>query len=140
MELDTAAGKHDGSVFGVRYFSCPPKHGVFAPPSRVQRYCGVNGVGGDLGSMGWGGDVGVNGDSGVNGGEWGPWGPWGHWGQWWSMGSMGTLGSVGVNGVNGVYMAIGDPPPRFPPRVGGPKEEEAADSAEKKAEPLSGAF
>lgn len=58
VELDTAAGKHDGSVFGVRYFSCPPKHGVFAPPSRVQR-------------------------------------------------------------------------------VGGPKEEEAADSAEKKAEPLS---
>uniref|UniRef100_A0A8V5GZA1 Uncharacterized protein n=1 Tax=Melopsittacus undulatus TaxID=13146 RepID=A0A8V5GZA1_MELUD len=37
VELDSAGGKHDGSVFGVRYFSCPPKHGVFAPPSRVQR-------------------------------------------------------------------------------------------------------
>ncbi|XP_040977575.1 LOW QUALITY PROTEIN: CAP-Gly domain-containing linker protein 3-like [Aquila chrysaetos chrysaetos] len=40
VELDSARGKHDGSVFGVRYFSCPPKHGVFAPPSRVQRVGG----------------------------------------------------------------------------------------------------
>ncbi|KAM9270523.1 LOW QUALITY PROTEIN: CAP-Gly domain-containing linker protein 3 [Cariama cristata] len=39
VELDSG-GKHDGSVFGVRYFSCPPKHGVFAPPSRVQRVGG----------------------------------------------------------------------------------------------------
>uniref|UniRef100_A0A674II96 CAP-Gly domain-containing protein n=1 Tax=Terrapene triunguis TaxID=2587831 RepID=A0A674II96_9SAUR len=38
IELDKPTGKHDGSVFGVRYFSCSPKHGVFAPPSRVQRY------------------------------------------------------------------------------------------------------
>uniref|UniRef100_A0A8C4TMZ6 CAP-Gly domain containing linker protein 3 n=1 Tax=Erpetoichthys calabaricus TaxID=27687 RepID=A0A8C4TMZ6_ERPCA len=37
VELDKPTGKHDGSVFGVRYFSCLPKHGVFAPPSRVQR-------------------------------------------------------------------------------------------------------
>lgn len=37
IELDKPTGKHDGSVFGVRYFTCPPKHGVFAPPSRVQR-------------------------------------------------------------------------------------------------------
>lgn len=37
MELDQPTGKHDGSVFGVRYFSCLPKYGVFAPPSRVQR-------------------------------------------------------------------------------------------------------
>ncbi|XP_069631052.1 CAP-Gly domain-containing linker protein 3-like isoform X7 [Haliaeetus albicilla] len=40
VELDSARGKHDGSVFGVRYFSCPPKHGIFAPPSRVQRVGG----------------------------------------------------------------------------------------------------
>ncbi|XP_030826074.1 CAP-Gly domain-containing linker protein 3 [Camarhynchus parvulus] len=40
VELDSAGGKHDGSVFGVRYFTCPPKHGVFAPPSRVQRVGG----------------------------------------------------------------------------------------------------
>uniref|UniRef100_A0A8D2ZUW4 CAP-GLY domain containing linker protein 3 n=1 Tax=Scophthalmus maximus TaxID=52904 RepID=A0A8D2ZUW4_SCOMX len=38
VELDQPTGKHDGSVFGVRYFSCLPKYGVFAPPSRVQRY------------------------------------------------------------------------------------------------------
>ncbi|XP_072316130.1 CAP-Gly domain-containing linker protein 3 [Eucyclogobius newberryi] len=40
VELDKATGKHDGSVFGVRYFSCLPKYGVFAPPSRVQRIAG----------------------------------------------------------------------------------------------------
>ncbi|XP_074497097.1 CAP-Gly domain-containing linker protein 3 isoform X1 [Sebastes fasciatus] len=40
IELDNATGKHDGSVFGVRYFSCLPKYGVFAPPSRVQRIGG----------------------------------------------------------------------------------------------------
>ncbi|XP_029026171.1 CAP-Gly domain-containing linker protein 3 isoform X1 [Betta splendens] len=40
VELDQPTGKHDGSVFGVRYFSCLPKYGVFAPPSRVQRLCG----------------------------------------------------------------------------------------------------
>ncbi|KAM6289099.1 CAP-Gly domain-containing linker protein 3 [Aegotheles albertisi] len=40
VELDSAGGKHDGAVFGVRYFSCPPRHGVFAPPSRVTRVGG----------------------------------------------------------------------------------------------------
>ncbi|XP_052009518.1 CAP-Gly domain-containing linker protein 4-like isoform X2 [Xyrauchen texanus] len=40
IELDKPSGKNDGSVRGVRYFSCPPKHGVFAPPSRVQRIHG----------------------------------------------------------------------------------------------------
>lgn len=42
VELDQPTGKHDGSVFGVRYFSCLPKYGVFAPPSRVQRYEGTD--------------------------------------------------------------------------------------------------
>ncbi|KAK1150763.1 CAP-Gly domain-containing linker protein 3-like isoform X1 [Acipenser oxyrinchus oxyrinchus] len=40
VELEVPTGKHDGSVFGVRYFNCLPKHGVFAPPSRVQRLSG----------------------------------------------------------------------------------------------------
>lgn len=37
IELDQPTGKHDGSVFGVRYFTCAPRHGVFAPASRIQR-------------------------------------------------------------------------------------------------------
>ncbi|XP_019731670.1 CAP-Gly domain-containing linker protein 4 isoform X2 [Hippocampus comes] len=40
IALDTPSGKNDGSVGGVRYFNCPPRHGVFAPPSRVQRIHG----------------------------------------------------------------------------------------------------
>ncbi|XP_035243076.1 CAP-Gly domain-containing linker protein 4-like isoform X3 [Anguilla anguilla] len=40
VELDKPSGKNNGSVGGVQYFSCPPKHGVFAPPSRVQRIHG----------------------------------------------------------------------------------------------------
>ncbi|XP_041927554.1 CAP-Gly domain-containing linker protein 3 isoform X2 [Alosa sapidissima] len=40
IELDKPSGKNDGSVGGVRYFKCPSKHGVFAPPSRVQRIHG----------------------------------------------------------------------------------------------------
>uniref|UniRef100_A0A8C3UW15 CAP-Gly domain-containing protein n=2 Tax=Passeriformes TaxID=9126 RepID=A0A8C3UW15_CATUS len=53
VELDSAGGKHDGSVFGVRYFSCAPKHGVFAPPSRVQRCGDTGGTLGDIGGH-WG--------------------------------------------------------------------------------------
>ncbi|XP_005995070.1 CAP-Gly domain-containing linker protein 4 isoform X3 [Latimeria chalumnae] len=37
VELDKPSGKNDGSVRGVQYFTCTPQHGVFAPPSRVQR-------------------------------------------------------------------------------------------------------
>ena len=35
IELDQAVGKNDGSVGGEKYFTCKPKHGVFAPGSRV---------------------------------------------------------------------------------------------------------
>ena len=37
VELETMAGKNDGTVAGVRYFECEPKHGVFAPLAKVQR-------------------------------------------------------------------------------------------------------
>ncbi|XP_070563228.1 CAP-Gly domain-containing linker protein 4-like isoform X2 [Ptychodera flava] len=38
IELDKPVGKNDGSVSGERYFTCEPKKGVFAPPSRVKKY------------------------------------------------------------------------------------------------------
>ncbi|XP_028407619.1 CAP-Gly domain-containing linker protein 3-like [Dendronephthya gigantea] len=34
VELDTACGKNDGSVNGVRYFDCQPNHGLFSHPSK----------------------------------------------------------------------------------------------------------
>ncbi|KAL4236501.1 CAP-Gly domain-containing linker protein 4 [Mactra antiquata] len=37
IELDRAAGKNDGSVNSVKYFTCKMKHGVFAPLSRIQK-------------------------------------------------------------------------------------------------------
>ncbi|NWU36139.1 CLIP4 protein, partial [Hylia prasina] len=40
IELDRPHGKNDGSVGGVQYFSCLPRYGIFAPPSRVQRLTG----------------------------------------------------------------------------------------------------
>jgi hypothetical protein len=35
IQLPSPQGKHDGSVGGVRYFKCPPNHGIFAPASKV---------------------------------------------------------------------------------------------------------
>lgn len=40
IELDKPHGKNDGSVGGVQYFSCLPRYGIFAPPSRVQKLTG----------------------------------------------------------------------------------------------------
>ncbi|NXN98416.1 CLIP4 protein, partial [Rhinopomastus cyanomelas] len=40
IELDKPHGKNNGSVGGVQYFSCLPRYGIFAPPSRVQRLTG----------------------------------------------------------------------------------------------------
>ncbi|XP_072023848.1 CAP-Gly domain-containing linker protein 3-like [Amphiura filiformis] len=35
IELSTEQGKNDGSIAGVRYFTCKPNHGVFAPASKL---------------------------------------------------------------------------------------------------------
>lgn len=37
IELDEAAGKHDGCVGGVRYFTCPSNRGIFVQPSSLQK-------------------------------------------------------------------------------------------------------
>ncbi|XP_074065888.1 CAP-Gly domain-containing linker protein 4 isoform X2 [Macrotis lagotis] len=37
IELEKPYGKNDGSVGGVQYFTCQPRYGIFAPPTRVQR-------------------------------------------------------------------------------------------------------
>ncbi|XP_022087873.1 CAP-Gly domain-containing linker protein 4-like [Acanthaster planci] len=37
VELDGPEGKNDGSVAGVRYFTCRPQYGLFAQPSKVTR-------------------------------------------------------------------------------------------------------
>lgn len=34
IELLQAVGRNDGSVRGVRYFSCPPRHGLFVQVSQ----------------------------------------------------------------------------------------------------------
>ena len=35
LELERPVGRNDGSVQGVRYFSCQQYHGLFCPPSHV---------------------------------------------------------------------------------------------------------
>ena len=35
LELQRSVGRNDGSVRGVRYFTCLPEHGLFVPPSHV---------------------------------------------------------------------------------------------------------
>jgi len=38
LELDAAVGKNDGSVNGVRYFTCKPLHGVFAKAAKLTKH------------------------------------------------------------------------------------------------------
>mmetsp|Transcript_3258 Transcript_3258/g.4622 ORF Transcript_3258/g.4622 Transcript_3258/m.4622 type:complete len:342 (-) Transcript_3258:71-1096(-) len=35
VQLDAPAGMHDGTVFDVAYFSCPPKTGIFCTPAEI---------------------------------------------------------------------------------------------------------
>ena len=37
MELDTADGKNDGIVKGMRYFHCDHNHGIFVSPNKVAK-------------------------------------------------------------------------------------------------------
>ena len=36
IELDEALGKNNGSIHGIRYFSCEARHGVFVPVGKVK--------------------------------------------------------------------------------------------------------
>jgi len=35
VELDTPTGKNDGSVKGIQYFQCKPKHGMFVRSDKL---------------------------------------------------------------------------------------------------------
>ena len=37
IELDDPEGLNDGQIEGIRYFSCRPSHGIFAPIEKVER-------------------------------------------------------------------------------------------------------
>lgn len=37
IELDDEAGKNDGSIGGISYFHCSPRHGIFAPISKISK-------------------------------------------------------------------------------------------------------
>jgi len=42
VELDAAVGKNDGSVNGVRYFTCKPLHGVFAKAAKLTKHAATD--------------------------------------------------------------------------------------------------
>ncbi|CAI8042851.1 CAP-Gly domain-containing linker protein 3 [Geodia barretti] len=37
IELDDAVGKNDGSLKGIRFFTCKPKFGLFVPMQRISK-------------------------------------------------------------------------------------------------------
>ena len=37
VELDTAEGRNDGTVKGMRYFHCDPNHGIFVSPNKLAK-------------------------------------------------------------------------------------------------------
>eukprot|EP00421_Protoceratium_reticulatum_P015206 CAMPEP_0168377244 /NCGR_PEP_ID=MMETSP0228-20121227/10726_1 /TAXON_ID=133427 /ORGANISM="Protoceratium reticulatum, Strain CCCM 535 (=CCMP 1889)" /LENGTH=399 /DNA_ID=CAMNT_0008390235 /DNA_START=12 /DNA_END=1210 /DNA_ORIENTATION=+ len=41
VELDTPVGMHDGTVMGVKYFTCRPKHGVFTTEASIKVTAGA---------------------------------------------------------------------------------------------------
>jgi dynactin complex subunit len=55
VQLDSAQGRNDGSVRGVRYFTCPESKGVFVRPRslrpgrRAERRGNKENAGGELG-------------------------------------------------------------------------------------------
>ncbi|XP_035229840.1 CAP-Gly domain-containing linker protein 1-like isoform X1 [Stegodyphus dumicola] len=49
--LDEPVGKNDGSVAGVKYFTCEPQRGIFARPQKLSRCPGSTIEGGDPSSI-----------------------------------------------------------------------------------------
>jgi hypothetical protein len=50
IELSTAVGRHDGTVRGVRYFTCQPRHGLFVQQALCVPIDGPSGSAGDPGT------------------------------------------------------------------------------------------
>src|SRR6056297_2191621 len=49
IELSTAVGRNDGTVRGVRYFTCQPRHGLFVQRAQCVPIEGPSGAAADVG-------------------------------------------------------------------------------------------